>query len=296
MNIIDVVHKMNDGNYFDTNHEPPMSISDEFGQRYAQVLRNQFPEHTRPHLSGSSLGKPAVVLFAMRFFPEMFEEMKPTERLMRVFHEGFIFELQFEWFLHRASLPGVKVLTAHERYNLSELLHTGVPVSGELDYVVEIGGKTYLIDTKTASQNSFRKLITGEVPREYIVQQTVYKAAWEQSTGKTIDATGLLVYNKDNSVVHWVQCDDEERDAMLDHAICVCDLWEKSSTWEEAIANGLTPPDPVPEVYRKKNTGAFLLPDSMKYQPRELIEMCYEVTEDVNGYGKSTLYVIEKRF
>ncbi|RMH43014.1 MAG: hypothetical protein D6694_07415 [Gammaproteobacteria bacterium] len=296
MKLKDIVRRMNDEMFITVEADTVKPFAKDIGHRYTDVLLNQLKERDDPEriLRGSTLGKPTVELFAKRFFPEWWSAEMPSERLMRLFHEGFVFELQFEWFLRRVGF--YKVRSAHQRYDLRDALECNVPVSGELDYVLETEDGRYLIDTKTASSNSYRKLTSGTVPREYLVQQAVYKAAWELTNGERIDRTGLLVYNKDNSTVMWVEADPVERDEMLDYAKALCYTWEKSDSWDEAIANGVRPPDPVPEIYRKRPTGAFLLPDSMKYQPQELIEACYELVEDKNGYGKDTLYVLGSRW
>lgn len=254
-------------------------------------------------LRASNLGAPAIELFAKKWKPEWFvpgpsdySSVLPDEedntgntwRLTQLFHCGDTFEADF---VMLCRLFGYKILESQTEVDLSPLL--GLQVKGHLDFVVESpNGEVFIIDTKTCSDRSFTTMSKDMMAekRQYVTQIALYYW-WLQENRNYKELTpGWILYNKNNSQLEWVKCKPEWVDESLDTVLHFVQTWKEldGKSWD-AVTTHVLPPMPVEEVYRKKRTGCYLLPPSMRYSP--IAHRVYDIVEEPNGYGKMTKYV-----
>lgn len=273
---------------------------------FADSLARQFFDNGRtkhsPHLRASNLGKPAIELFAKKWHPEWYTQEEAfnedaedvttgnTWRLTQLFQAGDTFECNFIVLCH---LFGWKILESQTTTDLSQIM--GLPgLEGHLDFIVEhpTNGQKYIIDTKTCSDRSFelmQKNMFNE-RREYVTQIALYKAWCNKFRPDWDVIPGWLMYNKNNSNIAWVEANPVWIQESLEIAHTFIDAWHRleGCTWEE-VRQVVSPPAPVPEVYRRAKTGSWILPPSMRYSP--IVKFVYDIVEEPNGYGRVTKYV-----
>ena len=168
----------------------PLIVSDELiGER----------QQHRPRIRISSLGNDLQQQFYDITLPEDKRE-EITAQKARIFSLGHILEQEIF-----RQLEGV----IHDK---DKVVHTGIEdhrgeeIKGEIDCLyTDDYGTTYVVDVKTMSENSFRKLVDAQDIKKshyvYYVQLQMYMDALGLEDGL------ILAYNKNNSEMAEVFCD-----------------------------------------------------------------------------------------
>jgi hypothetical protein len=168
-------------------------------------------------------------------------------------------------------------------------------VRGHSDIVVRTPeGESILLEVKTATDRYYHAFMKHpDDERGYVSQLALYE--------ECLGLPGYWVFfNKNTSEIGIQQLNNDQRTFALERAnriIPVLRDIETEGKWEalvSAVQGGLLQaPPPVPEVFRRSETGGFLVPQSMKFTKYR--HCFYEITTEKNGYNKDTEYVINVR-
>jgi len=264
---------------------------------YKEGVEQSLKRHLNPRekytgLRLSQLGKPAVMqaLWGMGF--EYDGGIALKQRI--TFHLGDVFESLLIFILEAA---GYKIVD-HNNSTLfhetvggdNRIVYNGVP--GHSDIVVESPeGEKFIIEAKTANDRyytSFMKKPDDE--RGYVTQLALY----EQCLG----LPGCWVFfNKNTSEIGVQFLTDELREQATNRANHLIPLLTECTDWgklAEYVHDGLLQaPPPAPEVFKRSQTGACLVPPSMKFTKYR--HVFYDIVVDNNGYNKPTEYVVDVR-
>jgi hypothetical protein len=264
---------------------------------YKEGIEHSLRRHMNPreHYTGlrlSQLGKPAVLqaLWGMGF--EHDGDIALKQRI--TFHIGDVFESLLVFLLEAA---GYKIVD-HNNNNLfhetvegdNRIVYDGVP--GHSDIVVESPeGERFIVEAKTSNDryfNSFMKNPDDE--RGYVTQLALYE--------ECLGLPGCWVFfNKNTSDIGVQFLTDELRNKAKARVDGLIPLLTECVTWRTLAdyvnAGLLQAPPPSPEVYKREQTGAYLVPPSMKFTKYR--HCFYDIVKEPNGYGKSTEYVIGVR-
>jgi hypothetical protein len=221
----------------------------------------------------SSLGKPEV-LQGLGMLG--YHEAVIPRRLRLVFFWGDMYEA---WLYTQLRAYGIEVVETQTTVDFHG-------VKGHTDFIVEYEGERYLLEVKTMSDRYFDCFT--RVPnddRGYITQLSIYQHC--------VDLPALwLCYNKASGAMAVVGLDRTMQSNALQRAERNIPLLRQTKTLED-VFKFFEPPSPVEEVYRRKATGNFLLPPTMRFNP--FAEVFYELESAPNGYNKDTKYVVGYR-
>jgi len=239
-----------------------------FSNEMHEALKNQYTTHREfSPLRVSSLGKPAVLqgLGMLGYHDNDIER-----RLNFIFLTGHYFEA---WLVTMMKAYGMKVVSQQSEVNYLGVL-------GHTDVIVELNGAPLLVEVKTMSDsyfNQFTKKPNDE--RGYITQLAIYKhclgipAVW-------------LCYNKGTGDIREVEMSDTTW--ALERANDIIPLL-RDTRFVSDVFKHFDAPEPVPEVFKRKETGMYLIPPSMRWS--KYADVFYHITTDKNGYNKDTRYV-----
>jgi len=256
------------------------------------LRRHMNPRENYTGLRLSQIGKPAVMqaLWSLGF--EYDGGIALKQRI--TFHLGDVFESLLVFLLESA---GYKIID-HNNVNLNHGVDGGggfieyQGVRGHSDIVVESpSGERFIVEAKTANDRyytSFMKNTDDE--RGYVSQLALYE--------KALGLPGCWVFfNKNTSEIGVQFLTDQMRERATKRADTIIPLLRKIeltqdwSTLAEFIVSGqLQAPPPVNEVYRRNQTGALLVPPSMKFTRYR--HCFYDIVTEDNGYNKPTEYVV----
>jgi hypothetical protein len=257
-------------------------------------------------LRPSNLGKPAVDLFGMRFFPELYQDGEGSAQLNHIFHMGDTWECDALFYFAQR---GIEVLDVQPTINWRG------KVTGTADAVVCINGIRYVVDFKSVNSSYFKSnwdrtldvyhlpahltdcAILERIPsvlkaleqtatlnnrRGYITQMSLYSDALHMPPM-------LLMLNKDTSEVVEGYFTVDERDAALHRVEQIVHAWEQVTCWED-VFQYIKPPPVRKEYKEKKWTGRYMPHMSMYNSP--IIELVYELLPDDDG----KLIVVDYRY
>jgi hypothetical protein len=254
----------------------PNLLHNEYGAALADSLNKHFAEdREKGGLRMSNIGKPATVLALAKLG---YVEPEPRGRSRVIFHLGDVFENLLEVLMQAY---GIEILESQ-----SELHHLGL--TGHLDYVVKspVTGDPIIVEAKTMSPNYsriFRKNIPND--RGYVTQLAMYTAA------KDIPGTWIC-FDKGTAETFEVAPTEGIFQGALQKAEDVINRLDQVKTLEDILHTSggfFRAPPPQPEKYKGSMTGKYLLPTTFKLSPFKTA--LYKISDGVNGYGKSTVYV-----
>lgn len=255
----------------------------------ASLRRHMNPREKYTGLRLSQIGKPAVLqaLWGLGF--EYDGGVALQQRL--TFHLGDVFESLLAFLLEAA---GYRIVD----HNNSTLNHGTdaaggyiefMGVRGHSDFVVESPeGEQFIVEAKTANDRYFTQFTKSpDDERGYVSQLVLYEQA--------LDLPGCwVVFNKNTSEIGVQFLTDDTRKKAISRAQHIIPLLQGIEHIDDlyfAIQEGkVSAPPPVPEVYKRQQTGGYLVPPSMKFTKYR--HCFYDITVDRNGYGKETEYVV----
>lgn len=254
----------------------PNLLHDDYGAALADSLKKHFAED-RPKggLRMSNIGKPATVLALAKLG---YIEPEPRGKSRVIFHLGDVFENLLEVLMQAY---GIKVLESQ-----TEVHHLGL--TGHLDYVIEspVTGEPVIVEAKTMSPN-YTRIFKREQnnDRGYITQLAMYSAA------KQMPATWVC-FDKGTAETFEVQTNPGSFQEALLKAEDVIERLDNVQALEDILHTSggyFRAPPPIPEKYRGKMTGNFLVPTQLKMSPFRYA--LYNIVSGTNGYNKATEYV-----
>lgn len=261
---------------------------------YRKSLIRQFIEEESHDeiLRPSSLGKPAVHLFARKFFPELFTSPSDGVNAQRaqLFHEGDTFEADGYFHFVRT---GIRVVAVHPKIDYRGIKGTG-------DIVIQMGDDTYLADFKSVNASYYNKVAPSKRnplgaftdERGTITQVAIYGAALNLTAS-------VILYCRDDCRMMFVVPSEDEVKTALTRVDTIIDLWDTIDTWDD-VFRYFRPPIPKAEVRKNQSTGRyggtgrFFVPQSMLYSPAA--DLVYDIMNDVNEKGEPRAYVIDYKY
>jgi hypothetical protein len=230
-----------------------------------------------PHLRISSLGKPVVDQMLPILLPRYISKELPKESQMRWSQTLAVFNGHL--------IEAIAILTA-KRLGMDigntqeEVEYMGVV--GHIDFTID----GFVVDVKSMSPgyfNKFTKCVSDE--RGYITQASCYSEAMELPFA-------WLLYDKSRCHWHVDYLMPGHKAIALERVNRIVPKMRKCKTVTDLL-KVFKAPDPVPEIYKKEETGKLLVPQSMWYS--EYKDIWYQIELEINGYGKVTHYVEYKR-
>lgn len=142
----------------------------------------------------------------------------------------------------------------------------------------------WVFECKTMNSNYFRQFTKRpNDDKGYLTQLAVYDAALNYEYNPA-----FLCLNRDTGEVEMVEPYGYELSECLERVDEILEVLDTNFTVPE-IDDIFEAPEPVPEIYKRKPTGRYVLPYMMKFDPLRFA--LYEIEPDLNGYGKLTEYV-----
>ncbi len=242
-------------------------------ESFVRQFTNRESGHSGDTLRVSALGKPAVLqaLKVLGYSDNSTE--KPNRQLRYIFHLGDNFEA---YILMLAKAYGYTLIKPQ-----AEVDYMGV--KGHIDCVFGTKDGDALIEVKTMSQryfNSFSKKQDDD--RGYITQAAVYSECLQLPLF-------WLCFDKGTGKVHLVEPSKEQLSKALNRAARIIPLLREVRSVECVLTKFKAPPA-TPEVYKRSETGLYLLPESMKWS--SFVPVFYELADGLNQYNKPTRYVV----
>jgi hypothetical protein len=255
---------------------------------YIQSVRHSIVRQTQQQGDGysssplriSSIGKPAVLQclelpnVRAQLRQANMEYTEPTTlKTLDIFHRGDQFEALVLLTLRNSGFQVISTQT--------EVEFLGVP--GHSDVLVEFQGQRLLLEIKTMSSAYFRQFTsTPNDDRGYVTQLGLYTVC--------MGVPGVWVcLDKGTSEVQVVEPPSGLLANAVDRATRIIPKFKEVNCFAD-IFKVFSPPPPVPEYYRNRQSGRMLLPNSMKYSPYR--DLFYHLTVEENGYGRPTEYVL----
>lgn len=250
-------------------------IANEYAQAEADSLMRQFDpnkEEKSTALRVSSLGKPAV-LQALKVLG--YDENGYVSNKMRhIFKTGDTFE---SYLIALCKVFGAEVSLAQ-----AEVEFMGV--KGHIDFVYN---NECIVEVKTASPNYFSKFVREpNDDRGYITQAAIYSKCLNLPIY-------WLMLNKATHELAIVTPDSTKLESAVSRAERIIPLLTSISSTSDVLTKFRVPPA-VEETYRRKKTGYYVMPDSMKYS--SFAPLFYELEEEENkryvtGYRDSETFL-----
>jgi hypothetical protein len=229
------------------------------------------PSKQEATLRVSSLGKPAVLQALTVLGVDNFSVL--TTKLRHVFHTGDVFEAYLKAYM---KLCKYAVLDEQAEVNFKGVL-------GHIDLAVETPSGKVVLEVKTMSQNYFYNFIREQDDaRGYLTQAAVYS-----------HCMSLPIYwvclNKGTHEIKVIKPDVESFDKVLERAERLIPKLRAISSLEDLVDTLQCPPVEQ-EVFRRKETGNFLVPASMRYSP---FRHCWYEIETTQDGKKPKEYVLD---
>lgn len=244
---------------------------------YDDLITRQWQTKRQHHskVAMSQLGKPVVLQWLKKNYP-LKEEL--GGRLRWIFSEGDYFE---QLVVDVAKSMGYKLRGSQTTLEL-EGTREGDVATGHIDGIVKEKGQDYVLEVKTMSSYYFKKFTKEpDDERGYLTQLSLYCHC--------LNLPGLwLCIDKANGELAVVELPEEKMDDCVARARDAIDTLYGAANLA-AVYDDWSPPRPVPEKFRRQETGRYLLPPDLKYSP--YAEHLYKLIEDTNGYNKPTVYV-----
>ena len=249
------------------------AVRDSFVRQYAR--REQ-----RTQIGISQLGKPAVLLGLFQLGFPMDVVTYPT---LFNFHYG-------DWF---ESL----ILSLLEIYGINLTMKQAtvqyLGIEGHIDAVI---GDEIVLEIKTMSDHNYQKFskpIDPQKPWFRRFHEDVYGYATQLGCySSCLNKKGLwLILNKITRELGLVYPNESNLREGCNRARELINALQHIKTLED-LTEWFEAPDPVVEFFRKKPTGYYLVPESMKYS--QYADCFYELVQAENNYKRLTTYVNEK--
>ena len=250
-------------------------IAREYAQAEAESLFRQFDpnkEEKSTALRVSSLGKPAVIQ-ALKVLG--YDDNGYVSNKMRhIFKTGDTFE---SYLIALCKVFGAEVSLAQAEVGF-------MGIKGHIDFVYN---NECIVEVKTASPNYFSKFVREpNDDRGYITQAAIYS-----------ECLNLPIYwlmlNKATHEVAMVTPNVEALDNAKRRAERIIPLLTSVSCANDVLTMFRVPPA-VEETYRRKKTGYYVMPDSIKYS--SFAPLFYELEEGSNGKKYVTGYHDKETF
>lgn len=258
-----------------------------YGDRVAGSLSRHFAEdRQKGGLRISSMGKPAVLqaLAALGY-----TEIEPRGRMRWTFHLGDIYEHFVGLMLE--TCKGYDVLCDQMDPEATYVEYAGV--GGHYDYLVKTPEyPLVLVEVKTMGPGYARKFRkTPNDARGYITQLAMYQAALSKQYDTIIPAVWLCL-DKGTGETFFVEPFPGLFQGALARVEMVIPLLQKVKTEDDVLApkGFFQAPPAAPEVYRRNETGHFILPENMMYSP--FASAFYDLEDGLNGYNSPQRYVV----
>lgn len=255
-----------------------------YGNRVGLSMQRQLlDEHDGKGLRISQLGKPAVLQACQ--LPHISEELRALGletrerkdlRMMELLHRGDQWE---EWVIALLQLYGCGAAKTQQ-----EVEYMGV--KGHIDFVLEgMGNVPYvLVEVKTMSGRYFDQFTRQpNDDRGYITQLTCYKEALG------LPAVWLCLDKSTHNVAVVQHPGDEATEAVKFRLSNLVPKMKLVSCLEDVFKLFNLPPG-IPEVFKRNETGRLLVHPAMRYSPLRFL--FYKISQELNGYGKNTEYII----
>lgn len=257
-----------------------------YGDRVAGSLNRHFAEdRQKGGLRISSMGKPAVLqaLAALGY-----TELEPRGKMRWTFHLGDIYEHFIGLMLETY---GYTILCDQMDPEATYVETLGV--GGHYDYLVQTREEpALLVEVKTMGPGYARKFRkTPNDARGYITQLAMYQAALSEQYETQVPAVWLCL-DKGTGETFFVEPFPGLFQGALARVEMVVPLLRKVKSEDDVLApRGLfQAPPPQAEVYRRQQTGHFILPESMMYSP--FAPAFYDLEPGLNGYNSPQRYVV----
>ena len=250
----------------------------------------------------------------------LFQPSQPSYQLRpsSLGQAGFITAIEYTINSYKTVLNRPAVSTPHTYGRMTDLLNVGhitesriiavlhhnsyliqhsVPCTYHSPHVGDIKGTADLllgdtvIDVKTASSANVKRLVNDVGGLKYVTQLAVYAKALG------VPDAGLLVYNKDNSELTYI---DVPRSAMrqalerAEQILEACSYIDDFTTLTDKyqhVYRVFEIPEPVPQMYKKERSGRYLLPQCLYYK-RWLVDLLFDTEQGYNNAGNVTTYVV----
>ncbi len=223
----------------------------------------------------SNVGKPAVILALAQLG---YNEPEPKGKSRFTFHIGDIFENFIEVMLQLYGIEILDVQTTHE--------HMGITGHSDYTIVSPVTDNPVIVEAKTMSDGYHRMFYREQDDnRAYVSQLAMYHA----SSGH--DCT-WITYNKGTGDIGECVPNPGQFAAALERARKIIPMVREVKTLRDVLhvtGGKFIAPPPRPEIYRRQETGRYILHPSIAYSP--FASALYLLTEGTNGYGKPTMYV-----
>lgn len=230
-------------------------------------LRQFTQSGVRDYIGISSLGKPAVQL---GFKKLKYEEVTPSLRTKLTFFVGDAYEILLTNMLRSYGFS--VTLDQHDV--------TFHGVGGHLDGVID---HKVLIEIKTMNDRYFESFTKcPDDTRGYITQLGIY------SHCMGLPAVWLCVNKVTNELKVVELPEPEYTEPYLARAASLAQVMNDIKSFED-LFNTFEAPTPVAEVFKKQETGKYLMPQSMAYW--NYSPVFYKMVLGTNGYNKPTVYI-----
>ncbi len=250
----------------------------DYGTAMQKSLERHYAEdRQKDGLRISGMGKPAVVQALMKLG---YGEPEPRGKMRFIFHFGDMYEL---WLGVMLRVYGFEVLGDQMEDEATFITSRGI--GGHYDYLIGEGDDKLLLEVKTMSEGyarNFKKDPNDE--RGYLTQLAMY---WD-GLGKEVPAAWLC-FNKGTNEAFYVEPHIDAMEGALQRVDRVLPRL-KALTHEDEVLEVFQAPPPELEKYRRSETGAYVLPGSMKWSP--FAPAFYHLEEHPNKYGRTVKYVV----
>ena len=246
---------------------------DDYINEVAYSVKRQFTDRSgqRSYIGASALSRPDVLLGLMKLgYPYI---SKPYAlSTSSIFHLGDVFEALI---LNMMNAFGLKV-TGEQ----SEIRIPDSDVYGHIDGLVD--ELDAVVEVKTMATSYFKSFVKKpDNYRGYLTQLAVYKYCMGKRNAFWV------CFDKETSRVKTVVPDEELLQQYWESSLLRAQSIRSFKTIEDVVL--LDPPDPIPEVYKKQETGRLMLPTSMRYTP--YYEAFYNTSIGTDNYRHSKVYV-----
>jgi hypothetical protein len=247
----------------------------DFGQIMGDSLARHYAEdRQKGGLRMSNIGKPAVVLALAHLG---YVEPEPKGKSRFIFLTGDMYE---NWLEVMLKVYGFEIIDSQPEMNF-------LGITGHADFVIKnpATNEPLILEAKTMSEG-YARMFSRELndDRGYISQLAMYSHGYRK---EPTDCTWIC-FNKGNSETFEIVPPEGLLLQRLDRAEQVIKRVRQVKSLDDILELVRVPP-PRAEVYKKQETGKYLVPGSLSYSPFK--RALYVTSDGKNGYGKDTTYV-----
>lgn len=275
------------------NKDLNMLFLDDFIKEVTSKLSSQFcpkPPNTNPPLRLSSLGGiHAFELLGrkMGLYPDVPSSNSVVTKL--IFCIGDFVEAYINYFLQRS---GCTILSKQK-----DVFWNGVP--GHTDTIIELDGKEYLLEIKTASERYFKEVNSRKYPgneRGYLTQLLAY----QEALGLSREQCVWVFYNKATNALGFFPLSnvpEEEIEAARGRALMLIDLYNRCQHKDDVYK--LTQPPPPCVEQTRGGDAKFHEDGTIKLYPHYSVsnpEIMYILNEGKTDHGTPRKYILDYNY